>query len=207
MSQVILDFGSGNTCQNDKEIVKEMYDELKKVDSGKHKIIVKWQLFKEAGQNIPLEKDVFFFAHQYGNKLGYPVTASVFDSRSLELLLQFNKLPFIKIANNRKLDRLIGDIPRKIPVYVSVGNRKDFGTMAGITYLCCVSKYPALKEDYSAMFESQHLTKAISDHTDGFQLYRKHKPAIVEWHYKLPDSTGLDAGIFAHTPAQLREIL
>ena len=47
----------------------------------------------------------------------------------------------------------------------------------------------------------------ISDHTTDFQLYNKYKPKIYECHYKLEDSTGLDAGEFARTPEQLAEIL
>jgi hypothetical protein len=38
-------------------------------------------------------------------------------------------------------------------------------------------------------------------------LFRKFEPEIIEMHYKLPDSTGLDAGPFARTPEQLAEIL
>ncbi|MFA5317464.1 MAG: hypothetical protein WC369_08590, partial [Dehalococcoidales bacterium] len=47
----------------------------------------------------------------------------------------------------------------------------------------------------------------ISDHTVDFSLWRKHRPPIIEWHYGLPDSTGLDAGPFMRTPEMLREVL
>ncbi len=43
MSQIILDFGSGNTCHNDWTYAKRMIDELKAVDTGKHEIIIKWR--------------------------------------------------------------------------------------------------------------------------------------------------------------------
>ena len=50
-------------------------------------------------------------------------------------------------------------------------------------------------------------TDGISDHTVDFGLWNKHHPKIIEWHYKLLDSTGLDARDFARTPEQLSEIL
>jgi len=64
-----------------------------------------------------------------------------------------------------------------------------------------VSKYPSSIDDYSdnAPF--------ISDHTIGLELWHRNKPLIWEKHYKLPDSTGLDAGPFAITPDELKEVL
>jgi sialic acid synthase SpsE len=114
MSKIILDFGSGNSCKNDKRIAKGMYDELKKVDTGKHEIVCKWQLFEKAGNNIPLYPDVFEYAYDYGTSLGYPVTSSVFDKNSLDFLLDFDSC-FVKIANRKELYSLIGYVPRKNP--------------------------------------------------------------------------------------------
>jgi hypothetical protein len=48
---------------------------------------------------------------------------------------------------------------------------------------------------------------AISDHTTSWDLFNKYNPEIIEWHYKLSDSIGLDAGDFARTPEQLKEVL
>jgi sialic acid synthase SpsE len=206
MSTIILDFGSGNSCLNDKSIVKKMYDELSKVDTGKHKIICKWQLFLEAGNNIPLDRDVFYFAYKYGNELGYKVTSSIFDKESLDFLLQFDPC-FVKIANNRKLDWLIGEVPRKIPVYISSDNPAYRMNVSGPDriLMACVSDYPAQFEDY----KNQGLRQRgyISDHTANFDLWYEFKPDIVEWHYGLEDSTGLDTGPFMRTPAMLKEIL
>jgi len=218
MSIIILDFGSGNSCLNDKEIVKKMYDELKKVDTGKHIIICKWQLFLEAGNNIPLDRDVFDFAYEYGNELGYRVTSSVFDKDSLEFLLLYD-VPFIKIANNRKLDWLIGEVPRKIPVYVSVGGHSEYSTYRNILssndkVLLCNSKYPSTLDDYEKWFYlknngdmSYRYEMTFSDHTANFGLWYRYQPEIVEWHYGLEDSTGLDAGPFMRTPTMLKEVL
>lgn len=207
MRTIILDFGSGNTCKNDESYIKKMYDSLKKIDSNKHKIIVKWQLFKHAGENIPLTHKMFKYAYAYGTKIGYEVTSSVFDEYSLDFLLTENKfLPFIKIANNRKLDYLVDKIPGYIPVYVSINGLPNFKRKMSYDKLFfCISKYPATFEDYEQL--GFNIGFNISDHTENFNLYHKYKPKIVEWHYKLEDSTGLDSGSFARTPKQLEEIL
>jgi len=220
MSEIILDFGSGNTCRNDAAYVKRMIDELKAVDTGKHEIIIKYQLFKEAPPNIPLEHQVFDYAYKYAKKQGYKTTSSVNDLESLEFLLRY-EIPFVKIANRRELDWLIGEVPRKIPVYISVGSNtelwphiKDYTEPKDETIIpfCCVSKYPATIEDYEKTFISLKYLPAISDHTIGFDFWHRLQwcedaPKIWERHFKLPDSTGPDAGPFAVTPEELREIL
>ena len=203
--EIILDFGSGNTCLNDDDIIKEMYNELKKIDSGKTKITIKWQLFKSAGLNIPLEMDKFDLAYRYGKYLGYNVTASVFDIESLKFLLNYN-IPFVKIANNKSLHSLIKHIPKNIDVYISsykYSYSVDFKRR--VTHLWCVSNYPAYRKEYEdlGMLRGDN----ISDHTTTFELYDIYKPGIIEWHYKLKNTTGLDSGEFARTPEQLKEIM
>ena len=209
MSQIILDFGSGNTCKNNKEYIKRMIDELKAVDTGKHEVIIKWQLFKEAGNNIPLEYDMLILAYNYAKSLGYKTTASVFDKDSLEFLINWFDIPFIKIANNPKYYNLIGEVPRNIPVYVSTKNIESYEYMndRNLDSMCCVSNYPANIEDYENNFKNTQLRLSISDHTTDFKLFKKYIPYVIEWHYKLEDSTGLDAGEFARTPKQLSEVL
>lgn len=205
MSVIILDFGSGNTCKNNKDYVKNMYDELKKVDTGKHKIIIKWQLFQLAGENIPLRHEIFDYAYKYGHQLGYEVTASIFDRESLDFLLQY-KIPFVKIANNRMLDFLIYHIPKNIPLYIS--KSRDLFTKHKnkvIEEFWCVSKYPATIEDYMKLPLESGCN--ISDHTTDFTLFERYIPKIIEWHYKLEYSTGLDSWEFAKIPRQLSKIL
>ncbi len=207
MSRIILDFGSGNTCKNSKPYIKKMYDQLKEIDNNKHEIIVKWQLFQNAGDNIPLSWDCFNYAYNYGRVLGYKVTASFFDKKSLEFLLM-NKIPFVKIANNRKLDKLIPFIPLNINVYVSSNTplySDEVKKRPNIWQMWCVSKYPANEEDYLKMKLKQGCL--ISDHTTTFNLFRTLCPSVIEWHYKLADSTGLDSGEFSRTPKQLMEVL
>ncbi|MFX1570627.1 MAG: N-acetylneuraminate synthase family protein [Promethearchaeota archaeon] len=209
---IILDFGSGNSCHNDKTIVKKMLDELKKVDTGKHEIVIKWQLFKEAGKNIPLEHDIFKYAYDYAKKLGYQTTSSVFDKESLDFLLQFD-IPFVKIANNRSLDWLMGEIPRKIPIYVSYGSVDELkiAPQENIKRLLCISDYPADIKSYEDVFDIDfytHFEYGISDHTTNFGLWYRYQPQFIEWHYVLEhDKNNLDGGLFAHTPKQLSEVL
>ena len=210
MSNIILDFGSGNSSCNDRGIIREMYDELKAVDTGKHRIYIKWQLFEKAGDNIPLLPESFEYAYEYGTSLGYEVTSSVFDKNSLDFLLNFD-VPFVKIANNRKLDWLIGFAPRNILVVVSYGSIEDLKTAPkeNIKRLLCVSEYPADILKYEA-FDLEYYIKSgygISDHTTDFTLFNKYHPDWIEMHYKLADSTGLDAGPFAKTAEQFAEIL
>ena len=90
---IILDFGSGATSKNDVTTVKRMIDELAAVDTGKHTIVIKWQLFTDCPPNEPLEYRVFDYAYQYAKYLGYKTTASVFDMESLCYLLSYD-IPF-----------------------------------------------------------------------------------------------------------------
>jgi len=209
MAKIILDI-SANTHKNNWDYLKKMLDELKAVDTGKHIITIKHQLFKEAGQNIPLDKTIFDLAYVYAEQLGYKTTASVFDKESLDFLLQFD-VPFIKIANNRALDYLIGEIPRKVPTYVSYGSSvdKNFISKLNIIPLLCISNYPANIEDYEKTFTNDllHEYYGFSDHTTNFGLWYRYQPRIIEMHYGLDDSTGLDAGPFMRTPAMLAEVL
>ena len=203
---IILDFGSGNTCKNSKRYITQMINKLVEVDSRKHEVVIKFQLFKDVPPNIPLRHDVFRFAYEYAKEKGYKTTASVFDMDSLQFLLTYD-IPFVKLANRPDLYWLAGEVPRKIPVYTSV----HWGGVATETdkhkTLCCISKYPAEHLDYATDFTPIALSRGISDHTTDFTLYHKYKPEIYECHYKLADSTGPDAGLFARTPEQLREVL
>lgn len=213
MSKIILDFGSGNSCRNDWDYAKRMIDELKKVDTGKHSVVIKWQLFLQAGENIPLDHEIFRKAYEYAKELGYQTTSSVFDIESLSFLLQFD-VPFVKLANRRELDWLIGEVPRKVPVYVSYGSHEEMksnrSNMSDVVPLRCLSHYPAALDDYVEVVENWFCgydQLAISDHTTNFGLWYRYQPKIIEMHYKLEDSTGLDAGPFARTPEQLAEVL
>jgi sialic acid synthase SpsE len=188
-----------------------MIDAIKAIDTGKHSIVLKWQLSLPDGINEPLNHDVFDYAYTYGNEQGYKVTSSVADLESLKFLLQYD-IPFVKIPNDRSLDWMIGEVPRKIPVYVSYGNNKELedAYCQNVKKLLCISKYPASVADYEENFDLNHFIKlmgyGISDHTTGFALWYEY-PEIYEIHFRLESSTGPDAGSFAKTPKQLEEIL
>lgn len=206
----ILDMGSGNTCKNNPDTILRMIKILSIIDPKK-KFILKWQLFKKAGDNIPLLPSVFSYAYNIAMDYGFETTASVFDIKSLNYLLQFD-IPFVKIANRPDLYWLIGEVPRKIEIVLSYKSshaldKYDDIENEEINYLlCCISKYPAKLGSYEKKFNKSCLKRGISDHTIDWQLFRKYKPKIYEYHFKLPDSTGPDAGEFARTPEQISEI-
>jgi sialic acid synthase SpsE len=206
MSCIILDFGSGNTCKNDKSIVKRMYTELRRIDNKKHYIIIKWQLFKEAGDNIPLDQDIFDYTYKYGTELGYEITASVFDKESLNFLSLY-PVRYIKIANNVKSYKLIDSISCDRELFISSDKFDSVETHFNCHKLCCISKYPASLENYLDAFCKSDLKRGISDHTSNFELFFRYNPLFIEWHYKLEDTEGPDSGSFARTPEQLSLIL
>lgn len=198
--KLILDLGSGNSCKNDKGIVREMIDAIASVSTRKDDIILKWQLFESAPPNIPLERDVFDYAYDYAYGR-FKTAASVFDESSLEFLQEYD-VPFIKIACRPelyilavKIDNCLMSVP--LPLTISAGEQ-----------MACVSKYPATIEDYEKAFPYRMLKSAISDHTIGWDLYNKYKPQIIEKHFvHTRDSGNPDAGAFAVTAEELKEIL
>ena len=207
MKTIILDFGSGNTCRNDIKILFPMIDALAKIDK-KRVCIIKWQLFKDAGNNCPLSETIFDIAYHYAADKGFKTTASVFDYKSLKFLLKYD-IPFVKIANDKKLYKIIDYIPKEMPVVIS-HNGVDVVMETffhKINFLSCVSKYPSDIEQYEKIFSQDDLHHGISDHTCNSELYQKYNPNFYECHFKLPSSTGLDAGPFARTPQKIMEML
>lgn len=205
---IVLDFGSGNTCGNNPAYACRMIDELAAV-IDRRGIIIKWQLFKSAPPNAPLDHWVYTVAHQYARELGFETTASVFDKSSLAFLLQFEP-PFVKIANRRDLWKLVENVPPEVPLVQSFGGAADMYQFGNIVEfpLCCISRYPADIQQYEDAFEPSMLQRGISDHTIGFDLYRKYQPKVWEKHYVLErGGDNPDAGPFAVTPAELREVL
>jgi sialic acid synthase SpsE len=210
--RIILDFGSANTCNNDKKYIKRIIDELAKVDKKKHNIVIKWQLWSKInpqGLNERLTYECFDYAYNYAKEKGYQTTASVFDLDSLEFLLEHD-IPFVKIANRRDLYPLIAHIPRDIEAIVSYDNIVYLGGYYGVTPMYCISKYPADIHNYDEVFYSPPKRLSISDHTKNLFMFKKQHSncAIWEMHYALSDSTGLDAesGV-CKTPEMLQEIL
>jgi sialic acid synthase SpsE len=200
---IILDLGSGNTCQNDFSIVKEMIDGVAENDTGRKEVVLKWQIFQDAPPNLPLDYEVFEFAYDYAKSRGYETTASVFDEESLRFLDTF-RVPFIKIAARPELYSLALKTARKVIVSTPPDvTNTPFGDV-----MACVSKYPADVEEYERKFTRAQLHAGISDHTEGFRLYHQYKPAIYEKHYVLEhNDNNPDAGVFACVPEDLVRIL
>lgn len=202
MNTIILDMGSGNTCKNDKTIIRSMIEAVDEVDRGKHTIILKWQLFKDAPPNIPLTHESFVFAYGFAQGMGFKTTASVFDKESMKYLLEF-RIPFVKIACRPELYGLAKY--STVPVYISTADGAVEVPCA--RKMACVAKYPATLRDYEEHFTKDELD-CVSDHTDGWGLYKKYKPSIIEKHFVLSREAGNpDSGMFAVTPDQLREIM
>jgi len=198
---IILDMGSGNTCRNDKSIVRRMIESVAQFDTDLE-VILKWQLFRDAPPNIPLDRECFKFAYDLAWKLGYPTTSSVFDLDSLRYLMGFD-VPFVKIACRPDLYELAKYSTR--PVYLSsaISGFNIFNTVT----LACIRQYPATLWDYELSFTPAELDH-VSDHTIGWELYHKYKPSIIEKHFVHErDPANPDAGPFAVTPEQLAEVL
>lgn len=196
----IIDMGSGNSCKNDPAIVKAMIDSLAGVP--RHKIVLKWQLFKTSKINTPLDREVFRYAYEYARGLGFVTTSSVADWESLDFLNQFD-VPFVKIPCRPDLYPLVMDSSLKFIVSV-----KDHETLSRarlvyrVTPLACVREYPADSGKYLQEFGVNGMI-GLSDHTVGWRLYDLTKPLIYECHLKLHDTTGPDAGPWARYPDEI----
>ena len=129
---IIADFGSGNTCKNDYNIIQNMIDEFVKAIGGtRDDVVIKWQLFQEAGANQPLNWRMFDYAYSYAHSYGYKTTASVFDPDSVKFLLRY-PIPFVKYANNVKLPTSL--VPENVTLIRSGHD------------MACISEYPATME-------------------------------------------------------------
>lgn len=210
---IILDFGSGMTCRNDRQTINKMIEELAKVDPDR-KCVVKFQLWSKGTepQCLQLEWDKFAWAFDVGSKYGFRVTASVFDKPSLDFLLGYD-VPFIKLANRPYLRHLARYVPRGIPIVYSVESDGDYCELAdsGIgetdEVMLCVSQYPAPNDEYEEVRGGLDLKEGVSDHTIGLDLWRKYHPTVWEKHFKLPDQRGPDCGPWCITPSELVEVL
>jgi len=204
---VILDLGSGNTSKNEWEYIEKMILTVISIDTKKHDVVLKWQLFEKSGVNIPLQRELFGKAFRYAWDRGYDTTASVFDMPSLNFLLRFHDqygLPFVKIANQKKSIEMLDMIPDGIRIIRSVGDPDLFRGDC----MACVSKYPAKKQEYEKIFKEEQLRMGISDHTINWDLYNKYQPEIFEKHFVLKhDRENLDGGLFSATVEQWKEIL
>lgn len=203
---IVLDLGAGDATKNDAEYVKRIIDSI-----PYHKdIVLKFQLFKDIPGLTPLSKDVFVKAWVYGRRLGLPVTASVFDSQSMRELTAL-EVPFVKIACNPEWYPLIEEVPKGIPVLVSVDSHLQMVNVATdhmdkpCFYMMCIPEYPADTSDYTLNFSEALLKKGISDHTTDLELFMTYRPKIWERHYCI-DPIGPDH-VHSIGPQELEDIL
>lgn len=200
---IIFDCGSGNTCKNSVESAMFMVLEFAKLKVPG--AVFKWQLFEKAGDNVPLNLEVFERASRYAGVLGYRTAASVFDKSSLDYAMTMN-VPFIKLANNKAAHALLKDIPEAMPVVISTDDPEYKTDRPDTKIMYCISQYPADPKDYEKKFGDK-LMIGMSDHTTDWTLFNKYQPKVYECHVKLRSSEGLDAGKFARTPEQVAEIM
>lgn len=205
---IILDFGSGETCENSSEVAIKMIDELDKVVTNKDNIVIKWQLFSDIPPLKALKQKVFYDAYHHAKSKEYQTTASVFDEDSLSYLVNNFDVPFVKLAATHNAHDLISKIPEDMNVVMSLNKLNcEQPRDRNIKLMYTVSEYPAKIEDYVDVLDEILGTINISDHTSSFKLYWRYRPEIYETHFKLENSIGLDNGIWAKTPEQLKEIL
>ena len=208
MALIIIDCGSGETCRNDKSIVRKLIDSLSSVDQHNHEVIIKWQLWSAEGISpaLRLDWDIFDYAYVYADDEGYQTTASVFDIKSYDFLVDY-EIPFVKIACRPWVYPLIDTYDN----WIVTVDHPHTGSMLTTLYnnvriMYGMDEYTVAPEDYIMRF-GHALSVGISDHTPGVDLFNIYQPAIYEKHFKLEDSIGLDSGPHAVTAEVLSTIL
>jgi len=200
--KIILDLGQGTSTGNDRAYVEDLMNQL---PAG---VVAKFQLFTDLPHLDPLDRDVFTIAYEIGQDRGIPVTASVFDTDSLEFLMDFDPV-FVKIACNLKWYGLIDKVPILTPVLISARDKRDYEDMRyefayrPVGVMCCIPEYPANMRQYDYSHNEWDLKGSISDHTTDLELVSKYKPLIWERHY---GKRGPDA-IHAIDHKQLMEVV
>ena len=199
----IIDIGSGNTLRTTEEACKiiKIIKDMNISDS-----YVKFQLFKKEGNNIPLNLEIFERATRYANVIRMPYGVSVFDEDSLNTAIYSGALCFLKLANRSDLLYLVDKAPKEDKWIISTDNLNLKVDRHNTEIIYCISKYPATEKEYEQKFGDK-LKQGFSDHTINFNLFKKYQPKIYECHFRLPETTGNDAGKFARLPEQFKEVL
>jgi sialic acid synthase SpsE len=166
-------------------------------DSVKFQIIYPWGLYLpgdyeygkydikkviEIREKGVLSDQEYTELNSYCSEIGIPFTSSVFDTRGLELMLQFNP-PYIKLAscdiNNVRFLREVAKCGK--PVVISTGmsvmseieigiNALIQGGAKDVVVMHCISNYPAYLEQANLQFirvlkDRFGLPVGFSDHT------------------------------------------
>jgi len=202
--KIIIDI-SANTHLNSQERIDTIISRIAELDGGTKDVVIKGQLFDdEIPPNVRCTHNSHTHMDAICRVLGYKCTASVFDVQSLQFLLSFKDLPFVKIACRPELYHLAGFVPRNIDVYISRVTL-SCRPAEGVVEMQCSPKYPAKGQDYLGTFAD-----AVSDHSNGLDVFKMRSWSAYECHY-VPDSirspSNPDAGTFAKTDDELKEIL
>lgn len=212
---IVFDVGSGNLSHNEPgyfkrvcEMAADLFPMRKWV-----RTVLKAQLFKNEELGIPLRFDVYKEFVREANKNGFMATASVFDAESLYEALSFSPTPFIKVACINELYPLIGRVPRKVPVVVSVPTQDEWARLQtafpDIVLLCCVREYPANLFAYLGLFHSDFLMEGISDHSptkDEFELLEAYTPRVYERHIALNETKGEKVRAYASYEEDIKKM-
>ena len=218
---IILDLGAGNNTKNNHSIIKEMIDQVYLLQhQTKKKILIKFQLFSEMKDLIPLNRDLYIFAYYYAKTLNLEVLAGIFDEKNLQFISAFLKdTPYIKIACRTSLYKYIGKIPKYVTIFVSVDSLQTRDKLKKkypchkLIYLYCVPEYPANYIKYESLFNglghSGNLNYSISDHTVNLGMYKRFEPEYYERHFLLSHEDCLDpfGSEFASTAKEIEVIL
>lgn len=198
----IIDIGSGNSLKTIDQAcatVKAVKD-LCIPDS-----YVKFQLFQKAGNNIPLDPEIFDRATKYCHVMGMPYGVSVFDEWSLDLAIHSGALKFLKLANRPDLRWLINKAPKEDRWIISTDDPNLKIDRRDTDIIYCISKYPAKEKEYEKFGDK--LKRGCSDHTVGWGLFKRFSPAIYECHFVMArDDQNPDGGDFARLPSDFEEI-
>jgi sialic acid synthase SpsE len=201
---IILDLGNGSVCQNKKDYIKDTIDAVAEVDVDRV-CNLKWQLFVAMDGKTAMRRELFEWAYQYADELGFRTTASYFDFDSYMFLLGYD-IPFIKIANQSFLRRSLDATFHGSVISVPDNILFEKYVKKGFKVMCCVSKYPADNADYDS-FKEEYLMAGISDHTDNLELFHRFKPEIYEKHFVLEKTTYPQPRVYALRPEGLEELL
>ena len=193
--RIIAELGSCHMGRFDR--IKEAIDICK--DLGLDAL--KLQLFPNTAPYVPtniyLKPELFTKAWQYGQKVGVPVTASVFDENNLGFLM--GHLPeFIKFSYGKKdqCQWIKQTLNLGIEAIVSCDVMTDHLVPKKATKLYCIPEYPVRYEvNFDELFPR---FDGFSDHTMGIKQTQRAIDAgakIIEKHVRLgyADETCPDA--------------
>jgi len=186
----------------------------KLIDTGKNIGLdaVKFQLFRNRmNGNIPIEKDQFKKAFEYGQKIGIPVFASVWESWAYDFLRDCgaDRVKFAYSMREKVNDFPLDDFKK---VYVSLGVIDQIPDVPRETELIkyyCLPYYPVpFTPDFTNIFPR---FDGFSSHCMGIEHEAsavKYGAKYLEFHYTLDDDLiNCPDHRFAKKPKEARQLV